>query len=542
MPKSLKNRKYKTRPLHEASTKLRKPFTPLRRFFFKLEMLAPSPNVPALLGKRRREELLEDEAGFEHLHGYDHTTAVETVLVSRQSKDADGSLSTPIKVYAPDGSRSRTKKPVGPRSLRSLRRRVPSGLSLLRKGGVLPVTTPPCATPRPLRCTSTPGSARLALQNVDSTLDNDAIIITALDRIPFDKHEDLLAMSREELVNVAKIFNAKLPLALSIDTSDDRPANFIRNAIEILVGIRSDVPAAPLRNGKMKMPQEEDPRFFEEFSFEKRLEEMESLSPFASPLSSRRVKSGDWSTQLHEMLHIPRKLEPLEEVTEDNFTNDEDSRRKRTRLASWEKTNQEFDSDIMMQQNASILLSFSLPAPTECQVQEPSQSTSAAPCTRILRSGSQKFREYATSSAPAPIPPIKPKRTRANTKRKAKVEKHGRESVASESSASIERNTVVFPKLRSTAPDAGSESNWSGSGHIASNADSIDRLILSSMGGSTGQSECSTNSAFLSIKSKFSSMSKMSICTASTKDSRRVNKMGEMSTAESGGSGMDVSQ
>ncbi|KAF8329259.1 hypothetical protein F5887DRAFT_829467, partial [Amanita rubescens] len=75
----------------------------------------------------------------------------------------------------------------------------------------------------------------LALQNIDSTLDEDAVIITALECVPFNSHEDLLAMSREELVQVAQTLNDKLPRALSIDTGDERPLSFIRNAIEVLV-------------------------------------------------------------------------------------------------------------------------------------------------------------------------------------------------------------------------------------------------------------------------------------------------------------------
>ncbi|KAM6494592.1 hypothetical protein JOM56_009215, partial [Amanita muscaria] len=75
----------------------------------------------------------------------------------------------------------------------------------------------------------------VALQNIDTFLGEDAVIITALDNIPFNRHEELLSMSREELVNVALDLNSKLPQALSIDTNEDRPLTFIRNAIEVLV-------------------------------------------------------------------------------------------------------------------------------------------------------------------------------------------------------------------------------------------------------------------------------------------------------------------
>lgn len=54
-----------------------------------------------------------------------------------------------------------------------------------------------------------------ALQNIDSTFDDDAVIIATLECIPFNSHEVLLVMSREELVNVAQTLNAKLPPALA---------------------------------------------------------------------------------------------------------------------------------------------------------------------------------------------------------------------------------------------------------------------------------------------------------------------------------------
>ncbi|KAF9458417.1 hypothetical protein BDZ94DRAFT_1173675, partial [Collybia nuda] len=74
---------------------------------------------------------------------------------------------------------------------------------------------------------------RVALQNED--IAENAIVITALDNIPFCCHEDLVTMSREKLVDVAMALNAKLPAVLAIDVSHTRPENFIRSSIEYIV-------------------------------------------------------------------------------------------------------------------------------------------------------------------------------------------------------------------------------------------------------------------------------------------------------------------
>ena len=57
--------------------------------------------------------------------------------------------------------------------------------------------------------------------------------------------------------------------------------------IEVLVSIHAEVPATPLQTGTMKMPEVENLRFFDEFSFEQQREETDSLSPSAGPLSMR---------------------------------------------------------------------------------------------------------------------------------------------------------------------------------------------------------------------------------------------------------------
>jgi hypothetical protein len=85
----------------------------------------------------------------------------------------------------------------------------------------------------------------MALQNDDLT--EDAVVITALSTLPFCCHEDLLTMSRTELVGVAESLNAKLPAVLHVSVSRSRTEAAIRNEIEFVVGLRADmeVPPAP---------------------------------------------------------------------------------------------------------------------------------------------------------------------------------------------------------------------------------------------------------------------------------------------------------
>lgn len=533
MPKSTKNRKSTSQPI---SSRLRKPFTPIRRFFFKLELLAPSPNVPALLGKRRREELAEDEAGFEHLHAYNYATTVDKALDRSQGNES--SSSTPIRVYAPGGSRLRTRKPSGPRSFQ---KHVPLSPTLPKERSL----PSPHATPRPRHYSHGQGAARVALQNIDSTLDDDAVIITALESIPFNTHEDLLAMSRAELVNVAQALNAKLPLALAIDTSDARPLSFIRNAIEVLVGIHPEVPAAPLRIGTMKMPEGENPRFFEEFSFEKHLEEMDSSSPSASPLSLR-AKPRNWSTHLNDMLRGPQRLERLEEVTEE----EEGSSRKRRKLSSGSRSNQGFESDVVMQcasQDGTCLSGdfFSLPFSTEFQ--EPKEMSEELPSyERVLRSHRQRSLGRNTSADSTSSALAVPKAVRAKTKGKARAKRRPQTSSgSSECSTNNKRNSVVFPSFPGHHPTQ-ADSIFDGSGSNSSAGSTTSgHFASSSAGNSLLQSERSTDNsgfAFLSIKSAFSSTSKMSVCTGSSKDGTKVKKPEGMPTGETEGSvDMDIS-
>ena len=96
-------------------------------------------------------------------------------------------------------------------------------------------------------------SACVALQNDDPFLD--AVVITALPTVPFCCHADLITMNRDQLVEVANTLNKKLPLAMQIDTSILRTERYIRNSIELLVGIRTATapPPTPTANRSLSL-------------------------------------------------------------------------------------------------------------------------------------------------------------------------------------------------------------------------------------------------------------------------------------------------
>ncbi|KIY47735.1 hypothetical protein FISHEDRAFT_12826, partial [Fistulina hepatica ATCC 64428] len=73
----------------------------------------------------------------------------------------------------------------------------------------------------------------VALQNDDT--DENAIVVTTLDSVPFASPEDLLRMSRPQLADIAIFLNSKLPSVLQIDISDSRSDAFVRDSIELIV-------------------------------------------------------------------------------------------------------------------------------------------------------------------------------------------------------------------------------------------------------------------------------------------------------------------
>ncbi|KDR79386.1 hypothetical protein GALMADRAFT_223608 [Galerina marginata CBS 339.88] len=85
--------------------------------------------------------------------------------------------------------------------------------------------------------------ACLAIQQHDQPLD--AIVVTTLPSYPFCCHEDLLTMPRDQLVEVATLFNSHLPHTTQIDLSESATDAHIRHCIESLVGIVPQTPGAP---------------------------------------------------------------------------------------------------------------------------------------------------------------------------------------------------------------------------------------------------------------------------------------------------------
>ncbi|KAF8623250.1 hypothetical protein AX17_007496 [Amanita inopinata Kibby_2008] len=522
MPKSSKYRKSTSaRPLDKAASKSRRPFTPIRRFFFKLELLK-SPSVPAVLGKRRRDELPEAEAGFEHLHPYDRSSAVDKALESQKENADHGSR--PIQVYADDGSRAWTRRPIGPRSHGAQHQDIPVSHDATAEGSTRQPAS--CSTPRSTHCPLRPRTARLALQNIDSALDDDAVIITALENIPFCCHEDLLAMSRDELVCVAKDLNAKLPKALYIDIDDCRPSSFIRNAIEVLVGICPKVPGAPLRVGRMKMQEDINPHFLEEFSFEKKLEESDNWSPSASPLS-RRGRTGDWSVDLQNMLSNPKRLERLDEETEEDIEREGSLGRKRRRLSSDREGDPKPDSDIDMRslsEDASVLSQASI-SHNDTNRKVPIQTEAAENARpiprRVLRSHSRNMVEGTHDVAT--VADLE-RRTLTRSSHGKKSKRKCRETKNKPLPTAV-NNSIAFPTIAS-APQiheqsTGSESSSDPLAQILTDTskltDSQNESVSSSMSKSLPHSEDASaesrdsTTPFMSVKSTLSSVSKMSI-------------------------------
>ena len=109
-----------------------------------------------------------------------------------------------------------------------------------RRRGMDPDLDATATSPTPLL---SPKPLLMALQHDD--LSSDAIIITGLDTLPFCCHEDLITMTRPQLIRAALALNEKLPTIMHIDVNSSRPDSFIRNSIEVIVGLKRNVPPAP---------------------------------------------------------------------------------------------------------------------------------------------------------------------------------------------------------------------------------------------------------------------------------------------------------
>lgn len=165
-------------------------------------------------------------------------------------------------------------------------------------------------------------SASVALLNEDQEIE-ETVVITALETIPFCCHEDLLTMTRPQLFAVVEALNAKLPSALRIDIKPSSTDNVIRSAIELIVGIKRTVPAAP-KAAKLGLSPVADSD--------------DSVSPPTSPLAMKNYHRGAHQANPHlavlqeedEGAVIVTAVKPMKRI----FVQDEGPTRKRRRMSA----------------------------------------------------------------------------------------------------------------------------------------------------------------------------------------------------------------
>jgi len=155
------------------------------------------------------------------------------------------------------------------------------------------------------------GTARIALQKYDQALD--AIVITTLPSYPFCCHEDLLTMSRSQLVQAALFLNSHLPACSQIELADRIPGAHIRHSIERLVGIVPDIPTAP-KPIKSRRIEKMDTRKIDSPG---NLKQDILPTPPTSPLSTRLSRRPKKVLSVM-MSSPPRLLERLEEEDEND--------------------------------------------------------------------------------------------------------------------------------------------------------------------------------------------------------------------------------
>ncbi|KNZ80399.1 hypothetical protein J132_06084 [Termitomyces sp. J132] len=202
-------------------------------------------------------------------------------------------------------------------------------------------TSPPPPAPGPTRpIHNVPWPKRVALINEDHT--ENAIVITTLDTVPFCCHEDLITMSRKQLIGVALALNARLPAALAIDTNEALATSWIRTSIERIVGIRTDVPGAPRMvkvltdlNGALEKKRTGA-------GLGGGLRRKMDRTPPTSPLASRSQ-------------HLGSLVSPgLDRLVEEDEGDDDDEadRHSKKRKFPFEETGEESDSDVVMDSNS----------------------------------------------------------------------------------------------------------------------------------------------------------------------------------------------
>ncbi|KAJ8514489.1 hypothetical protein ONZ45_g7982 [Pleurotus djamor] len=151
----------------------------------------------------------------------------------------------------------------------------------------------------------------IALQYEDQS--EDAIVITTLDGAPFCCHEDLVTMSRPQLLEVANTLNAKLPRTLKVSTDSNQSDRFIRKQIEYAVGITQRAPNAPKSRRTRILDVEET-------------NGDDYTTPFSSPLASRSRVYGAYSPS--------PLLARLDEADEEEETSSSSRPNKRRKVAT----------------------------------------------------------------------------------------------------------------------------------------------------------------------------------------------------------------
>lgn len=223
-----------------------------------------------------------------------------------------------------------------------------------------------------------PKPERVALINED--LSEDAVVITALDDIPFCCHEDLLTMPRDKLIDVAHSLNAKLPSAMAIDIDHVLPTSFIRSSIERIVGIRGEVPNAP-KTLRLLGDSEEDRRLIAEFNMHAEM----NKTPPTSPLAKRSQSHGHFTSLISPRL---ARLEEENEEEQDFGADKGEERQPKKRKLSFKAPDAESDSDVEMATDPEQTPT-PLPRIKHTQFHHVAPSDSPTPA-RVLRSHSQK--------------------------------------------------------------------------------------------------------------------------------------------------------
>ncbi|KAG6816606.1 hypothetical protein H0H87_004698 [Tephrocybe sp. NHM501043] len=190
-----------------------------------------------------------------------------------------------------------------------------------------------------IRTAPWPCAERIALMNEDYT--EDVVVITTLDSVPFCCHEDLVTMSREQLIGVAQCLNARLPSAMAIDIDSVLTTSWIRHSIERLVGLRPDVPQAPKVYRRMLTEREADLRTDD---WRVHLDRTPPTSPLASRSQSYAQLGSLISPGLDRL--VEEEAEDTEETDDDDDEADRQSSKRRRMI--FDDTAGDSDSDVDM--------------------------------------------------------------------------------------------------------------------------------------------------------------------------------------------------